>query len=168
MNAAYPRTFISMCNDILSKGVEELGFPKSSFLAIVSRVEREEYKIVAVQSATSAFVAGESFHLSNTFCREVVSKQKTVAITEVDGQAGLSRHPLYQNVAIEGYIGTPIYQNEKVWGTLNFSCLIIRREPFNESDFAYIENEAKVISSFLSDLGSEAGTLVEGNEASVH
>ncbi len=150
MTEAYSSQFLKLCDQFLAIGIEELRLSKGNFLAIVSRIQKDDYTIVAVKSTTDAFVAGESFPLLKTFCSEVVSKKKTVAMTELDGCLGLSRHPLYHNVPLEGYIGTPIFQEGEVWGTLNFSSLVIRREPFNEDDIAFVENASNVISEYLS------------------
>ncbi len=124
----------------------------SSTMGIVSHIDNGEYEIVAVKSLANVFVSGESFPLHQTYCREVYSTEKTIALTELDGKPGLQCHPLYENLPIEAYISTPILKHGKIWGTLNFSSMILKSSPFSDSDIEFIESSAKRISLALSNL----------------
>jgi len=122
----------------------------STTMGIVSHIENDEYEIVAVKSIANVFVPGESFPLHETYCRDVCRTGKTIALTELDGKPGLQCHPLYKNLPIEVYISTPIKKHGIIWGTLNFSSMIFRSQPFSDSEIEYIEYSAKRISSALS------------------
>jgi GAF domain-containing protein len=122
----------------------------STTMGIVSHIENDEYEIVAVKSIANVFVPGESFPLHETYCRDVCRTGKTIALTELDGKPGLQCHPLYKNLPIEVYISTPIEKHGIIWGTLNFSSMIFRSQPFSDSEIEYIEYSAKRISSALS------------------
>jgi GAF domain-containing protein len=98
----------------------------STTMGIVSHIENNEYEIIAVKSIADVFVSGESFPLNQTYCRDVISTGKTIAITELDGKPGLQCHPLYKDLPIESYISTPILKRSIIWGTLNFSSMIQR------------------------------------------
>lgn len=121
-------------------------------MGIVSHIENNEYEIVAVKSIGNVYVPGESFPLNQTYCRDVYSTGKTMALTELDGKPGLQCHPLYKNLPIEAYISTPILKHGVIWGTLNFSSMILKSRPFSDSDIEFIESAAKRISSALSEL----------------
>lgn len=121
-------------------------------MGIVSHIENNEYEIVAVKSIGNVYVPGESFPLNQTYCRDVYSTGKTMALTELDGKPGLQCHPLYKNLPIEAYISTPILKHGVIWGTLNFSSMILKSHPFSDSDIEFIESAAKRISSALSEL----------------
>jgi len=131
---------------ILSEGLHLF----SMSMGIVSHIKNDTYLIVAVKSSSNVFIAGEAFPLQDTFCREVIDSCQTVAITEIDGQPGLSNHPLYEGMLLEAYISTPIYKDGKVWGTLNFSSMKIKDEPFTSDEIVLIEERAKQISNALS------------------
>ena len=121
-------------------------------MGIVSHIENDEYEIVAVKSLANVFVSGESFPLHQTYCREVYSTGKTIALTEIDGKPGLRCHPLYKDLPIEAYISTPILKHGVIWGTLNFSSYILKSHPFSDNDIEFIESSAKRISLALSDI----------------
>ena len=143
----YSEKFEVLCADILKKGRERY----SLSMGIVSHIKNDRYWIVAVSSEMNVFVAGEDFPLNDTYCREVYSQKKTIALTEIDGTPGLQKHPLYQALTLEAYISTPIILESEVWGTLNFSSMKLRGEAFNDEDIKYIENAARRIAKELQD-----------------
>ena len=124
----------------------------STTMGIVSHIVNDEYEIVAVRSISNVFVSGEAFPLNQTYCRDVCSTGKTIAITELEGKPGMQCHPLYNNLPIEAYISTPILKRGIIWGTLNFSSMILRSRPFSDRDIEFIEYSAKRISLALSDM----------------
>lgn len=133
------------CDSILEEGCKKLGLS----MGVVSNVKENRYEISAVYSDTGVFVAGESFPLGDTFCRDVVSAAKTVAITEIEGVPGMQLHPLYHVLALEAYISTPIFVNGSVWGTLNFSSMRVRPAKFNDEEIKYVESLAAAISVLI-------------------
>ena len=143
-----PDELHSLYDEILTEGNSIF----STTMGIVSHIVDDEYEIVAVKSIANVFVSGESFPLNQTYCRDVCSTGKTIAITELDGKPGMQCHPLYNNLPIEAYISTPIKKHEKIWGTLNFSSMIVRSQPFDNSDIEFIQSSAERISFALSDI----------------
>ena len=139
-----------LCNEIILEGLEML----SMAMGIVSHIENDGYEIVSVTSSTNAFVAGETFNLRDTYCREVVSTGKTLAMTDIDGIAGLCAHPLYIGLPLEAYISSPIFFNRTVWGTLNFSSMIIKSKPFSDKEIIFTELSAARISTLLESEGN--------------
>ena len=135
-----------LCDEIIADGMATLGMT----MGVVSRIKGELYEIVGVSSKPIVFVVGESFQLKDTFCREVVEKGTTIAMTEQDGVPGLCMHPLYsEGASLEAYISTPLYNNGKIWGTLNFSSLEIKSHSFTEEDIEYIKRGAAIISAAI-------------------
>ena len=128
----YAPQFIQLCDEILEEGVTELSMGDGVYLAIVSHIVDDLYEIVSVRSATKVFVPGESFPLDDTLCRDVFAKGITIALTHIAREPGQSLHPLYENMDIEAFISTPIYKRGEIWGTLNFTNLKIKRDPFTE------------------------------------
>ncbi len=132
----------ALCKEVLEEGLEIFDLS----LGIVSRVDDSSYKVIAVMPEGGAFKAGESFALKDTYCREVVAKQSTVALTHLRGAPGLCKHPLYTGLPLESYISAPIMVSGKVWGTLNFSSMKIRNEEFCDEEIQLIESRAEFIS----------------------
>jgi len=142
----FSRELKILCNEIVIEGCERLGLS----MGIVSHIDKDSYEIVAVYSKTGVFVPGEIFPLSDTYCRDVYSTAKTIALTEIEGVPGLQLHPLYHVLALEAYISTPIFKDGLVWGTLNFSCMRVRRNKFSDEDINYVEACAVKISALVS------------------
>lgn len=133
-------------DQILSEGLKTF----SMSMGIVSHIENDWYEILAVKSNSNVFVAGESFPLQSTYCRDVIESGEAVALTELGGKPGLCKHPLYEGLSLEAYICAPIYKDGKIWGTLNFSSMKIKDSPFTSHEKALIEERAKQISNALS------------------
>lgn len=135
--------------EILSAGRERF----DAMLGIVSRVENEMYEILAVSSDTGIPSEGDVYPLFAVYCREVVEKKHTVAITEINGVPGMRLHPLYDAIPCEFYISSPIFVDGQVWGTLNYTSLQMRTRPFSAADVAYNEAQAKRIAETLHQTG---------------
>lgn len=139
----------NLCTAILEEGRSRFGM----MLGIVSRIDGETYEIIAVSSDTGIPHAGDLYELNTVYCREVFLKKRTVAITEIDGVAGMRLHPLYDAIFCEAYISSPIVRDGKVWGTLNFTSLDKRKTPFSDEDIAFNESQAARISSAIAEAG---------------
>ena len=118
-------------------------------LGIVSYVYENNYELIAIDDISNEFKSGDILHLDKTYCREVVESGKTVAITEIDGVKGLSNHPLYINNTLEAYIGSPIIVDDKIWGTVNFSSLIIREQIFTAAEISLVNSFSNLIADSL-------------------
>ena len=134
-----------LCEEILEEGLLKLELS----VGIVSKIEESSYFIVAVKSDTGVYKAGEDFDLRETYCREVIEKKQTVALTQLDNTPGLCKHPLYSGLPLESYISAPIMMADKVWGTLNFSSMIIRENDFSLEEIAFVETRANQIAQII-------------------
>ena len=132
------RDFKFACDKALTDGINRLGLE----FGIVSRIEDELYEVFCVVSQTNVFQKGEKFPLQLTYCREVFSKNKTIALTEIEGIPGLAMHPLYMPMALEAYIGSPIINGSRVWGTINFTSMRVRAQAFSEEEKRFVEDAA--------------------------
>jgi len=133
----------ALYDNILSTGLNAL----SLTLGVISHIDNDLYKIIAVISENDIFVPGEVFRLQDTYCRDVFEKAKTLALTQFKDKAGLCKHPLYNQMPLEAYIGTPIYKDGKVWGTLNCSSEHIKHDKFKDEEISFIERLATQIST---------------------
>jgi len=144
MNARQLKLF---CDDILEQGRDKYDL----MMAIVSRINNDQYHVFAVSSQTGVPIEGDIFDLKDTYCRDVVELKKTIAITEIDGVLGMRLHPLYPTIPCEVYISSPIMLNGKVWGTLNFTHLVTRATPFTTVDIQFNEAQAARIAAAIAE-----------------
>lgn len=135
-------------DEIIDDGLKTLNLS----MGIVSRIENDSYTILAVKSETNVFVAGETFALQDTFCRDVYLSEKPLALVNLDEDRSLMAHPLYQTLPLQAYISAPIYENNAVCGTLNFSSMRQRQSTFSKSDLDYIEAQAQRISDYCDQI----------------
>ncbi len=135
----------TLSKEILEKGRQRFDLE----MGIVSRISGDEYTILDVSSQSNVFVAGDTFSLQDTFCRDVVKTGSTIAIKELGGNKHLSAHPLYINLPLRAYISTPIMVDNAIWGTLNFSSLKAGGEPFTDEDIQFIEGESRELGLFI-------------------
>ena len=139
-------TLKPFCEEVLEEGIEVFGLS----LGIVSKVEDGLYTIVAVLPNDGAFQADETFPLKDTYCREVIEKESTVALTKLENVSGLCKHPLYSGLPLEAYISAPIRVGGKIWGTLNFSSMKVRENEFSAEEIELIESRAEDIAEHIS------------------
>lgn len=135
----------------LASAILKQGYRRfNAMLGIVSRIDSGNYEIFAVASDTGIPEVGDTYPLNAVYCRDVVAGQRTIAITEINGVAGLRLHPLYDSIPCEFYISSPILVDGRVWGTLNYTSLAKRKTPFSAEDIAYNETAALQIGAALS------------------
>ncbi|MGF1452346.1 MAG: ATP-binding protein [Opitutales bacterium] len=116
---------------------------------IVARVRSSDYEIVKVRTSLETLKEAQVFSLGDTYCARVVTEQRTVAYRQVGDLLEMRCHPVYQQFGLESYIGTPVWVNDEVFGTLNFSSEDARSEPFDENDRELIEIMAQSIGRTL-------------------
>ena len=147
------------CYELLDNGSKRLELP----VGIVSHVYNNLYQVVAINLRQGDLIPGATFPVDQTYCRDVVEKDKTVAITEIDGVHGLQRHPLYVSMPLEAYIGAPIHHKGAVWGTINFSSPKCRNA-FSKDEIKQVESYAQAIGKQLDEIDA----LPRGAEHRTH
>ena len=143
MKATQPN--LSLCEHLLRAGKSILDLQ----LGIVSYVYNDDYKLIAINDVSNEYKAGDIVKLDKTYCREVVESGNSIALTEINGIKGLREHPLYVENTIEAYIGSPIYLNSEIWGTVNFSSVNVRSNVFSKAEISLVDSFAKLISDSI-------------------
>ncbi len=132
---------IKLFQDYLAKGCSVLDME----LGIFGRIQDETF---TVQQAVGVFadeLQNLSLPLKETFCMGAVEKQATVHYSEIGKHDLLCYHPVHTKMGIESFIGTPIYFNHKMYGTLSFSSRKVRKNGWDEEDIRFIEIQAQLI-----------------------
>ena len=102
---------------------------------IISKVIDDRYIIQSVYTTMGdIFSAGMEFELQNTYCEAVIRNRDLVSYLHVGKIPAMILHPVYQAVQLESYVGIPLYVDDQIDGTLNFSSYKARKEPFSEQE----------------------------------
>ncbi|MEM7207916.1 MAG: GAF domain-containing protein [Pseudomonadota bacterium] len=113
--------------------------------AILSRVDSatggggQTYTVEHLHSVDDLILRGDAFPLSNTFCADVIVSGKTVHYHDTALSPDLCAHPAYQALPLESYVGTPVWVNGEIYGTLNFSSTRKRKLPFADGEIRFVE-----------------------------
>ncbi|MEO0928760.1 MAG: PAS domain S-box protein, partial [Cyanobacteria bacterium J06643_13] len=125
-------------NDYLQTGCRMLNLGTG----IVSEINDCVYKIVAVESPLGLEIGYET-PCVDTYCAEVVETKTTVTFCEVRKIESMADHPVYLNLKLESFIGTPIFVNGNLYGTLNFSDTVPRQTEFSAEEISIVELMAR-------------------------
>jgi PAS domain S-box-containing protein len=135
------RSLDELFNNVLKTGIDVFSLP----IGIISEIVNDKYTVKFVVSEDPDFKKDAVYSLADTYCSAVCIARKTIFYTNVGSIKDLRLHPVYKNKGLESYIGTPIFVNNEIYGTLNFSSPEKTRQGFNQNEKEYIELMAKAI-----------------------
>ncbi|MGB3510893.1 MAG: PAS domain S-box protein [Microcoleaceae cyanobacterium] len=125
-------------NDYLRAGCAIFG----TDTGVIGEVKEETFTIKAVQSKLDYFVVEREFNLSDILCNRVIKEQRTICTAQLDASEA-------KNMPIKLYIGTPIFVNNQIYGTLSFSSPQPRTQEFEFHEQEIIELMAQGIGRFI-------------------
>lgn len=138
-------TIEELCADYLKTGCEILGFSSG----VVGAVTPDRYRIIAVYSDLDLLEPGLEIRLEDTFCNTVVQSRQTICCDNI--QNWQSCLPLPQTaLPIQSYIGSPLWVNGEIYGTLCFFADQTRPQGYRKHEQEIIELMAQSIAKFLS------------------
>ena len=108
-------------------------------IAIISSVVDPFYTILEVQAPNDFLGAGRSFPLGDTYCHQVVQGAKTVSYDALGRIRAEVLHPVYTAMQLEAYVGTPLWYEGHVVGTLSFSGFGPKVGGFSAQDLEKVE-----------------------------
>ena len=121
--------------DYLATGREIFGLTTG----MISQVEGDRYIIRAVDTSELDLEAGDERVLANTYCSAVVEGGGTISYDRIGEMPDMHAHPLYEELGIESYIGTPIRVEDEVYGVLLFCSTRARSGGFEAFEREIIE-----------------------------
>ncbi|MCC3495063.1 MAG: EAL domain-containing protein [Microcoleus sp. PH2017_40_RAT_O_B] len=139
------QNFQELVDDYLTAGCLIFGLS----IGIIAQVESQSFLIRSVKSNIKYFNKGLKLNLSDTYCAAVIKSQKTMACSHIKEILKTGDHQVYQDLNIESYIGTPIFVNDKIYGTLSFCSQKARHKNFESQAREIIELMAQSIGKFL-------------------
>jgi PAS domain S-box-containing protein len=137
--------------DYLETGCRVLRFTSGA----VGEIDEQTYSFLSIKSDLDSLKVGLKINISDAYCGKVVEKKQTVTFHHVGQIEEMRCHPLYQSFKIESYIGTPIWVNGKIYGTLCFFSNNFRPNKFENHEKEIIELMAQSIGKFISAYQTE-------------
>jgi signal transduction histidine kinase/CheY-like chemotaxis protein len=139
-------------SDYIRTGCEVLNFSAGA----VGQVQEQSYTFVAIQSDFEQLLPGLTADLKDTYCGKVVEQRRTVAFHHVGQVNEMRCHPLYQLLQLESYLGTPIWVDGELYGTLCFFDRRARPQGFENHEKEIIELMAQSIGKYIRFQQTEA------------
>jgi PAS domain S-box-containing protein len=144
--------FEELFEDYLQTGIGILGMETG----IISMVDADRFVIHAAISPITALSPGSSFPIPETYCDRVIRTASTVCYAHVGNDTEMRNHPVYVNLQLESYLGTPIFVRDRIYGTLSFLSARPRTQDFFPREIEIIELMARSIGRFIDDQMVEA------------
>lgn len=116
---------------------------------IVSHIADGVYSVVDVVSNQDGIKSGDKFPLDGTYCSEVIKCGKVLGFPNVGKLTFMQDHPVYVNLRLEAYLSAPIYVDDALYGTLNFTSTQPRDNGFSDHERDLITMMAGALGNFL-------------------
>ncbi len=152
LSVTHFNTLEALFSDYIQTGCKILDFAAGA----VGQIHKQTYTFLAVQSDLEPLVPGLTADLNDTFCGKVAESGETVAFHHVGQIDEMRCHPLYQTFKLESYLGTPIWVDGMLFGTLCFFSTQPRPHGFESHEKEIIELMAESIGKFISLQETEA------------
>ncbi|OLP18047.1 hypothetical protein BST81_13525 [Leptolyngbya sp. 'hensonii'] len=146
INMADFNTLESLFADYLQTGCHVLQFSAGA----IGQVEGQTYSFLALQSELESLVPGLKIQLADAYCGKVVEQGRTLSFHHIAQHPEMSCHPLYVSLKLESYIGTPIWVDGNIYGTLCFFSTQVREQGFEGHEREIIELMAQSMGKFIS------------------
>lgn len=114
----YKAGFETQMSQLLRMGLERFDLD----IGILSRIEGDQYTVLHCETPEGAELKpGDTFNLQSTYCQITCSALAPVSIENMGKDDQYAFHPAYKAFGLESYIGIPIFVDDELFGTLNFS-----------------------------------------------
>ena len=126
-------SFEAKVGSILALGCDRLGLE----FGILAEVAGDQYLILQVHPPDGVLETNQQFSVADTYCEETIRSGQPIGFTRASG-SDRERHPAYQNLRLESYVGVAVRVDGRVFGTLNFTSREPRPEEFSEQEFTIV------------------------------
>jgi transcriptional regulator with GAF, ATPase, and Fis domain len=113
--------------------------------AIISHIKDKDYFVLQVASELKMINIGDQYETVNTYCNEVMETRHIVTYDKVGAIRAMTLHPIYTAMQLEAYVGEPLFFQNSIVGTLNFSGFDPKSPGFCEEDIAQVKALAREI-----------------------
>ncbi|WP_420566104.1 response regulator [Thalassobaculum sp.] len=119
---------------ILQLGVDHFG----TELGTASRTEGGKYIVERSVGSGPIRAPGTTFDLETTYCHHMLERERALAFHNVE-ESELADADCFRTFGRRTYIGAPVIVEGEVYGTINFSSIGARQQPFSKSDLVLVE-----------------------------
>ena len=121
---------------------------------IISQIDDSVYRIMAIKSPLDLQVDYKTA-CRNTDCTEVTETLATVTLSQAGQIELMKNQPIYSNFKLEAFIGTPIFVNGNLYGTLTFCDTNPKESEFTEGEKEIVELMARDIGNSIASVQAE-------------
>jgi PAS domain S-box-containing protein len=114
---------------------------------LISRINELDYTI-AYSVGAEAPRPNTVLNFNDTYCQTTVELNCPTGYHQAS-KSELEKHPCYRHLKIEAYIGTPIFVNHTLLGTLCFTSNQPKQDPFVKTDYSLVQLFAEWIGNEL-------------------
>ncbi|NJR21181.1 MAG: PAS domain S-box protein [Richelia sp. CSU_2_1] len=139
------QNFEELVDDYLTAGCLIFGLS----IGLVAQVENRCWIVRSVKAETQIFVKGLELNLNDTYCAAAIDSRKTIACSHIAKSSLMGEKQTYKIFELESYIGTPIFVERKIYGTLSFCASEPRKKKFEPEELEIIELMAQSLGKFL-------------------
>lgn len=100
--------------------------------------------VVTVGESSGRFSEGAVIDRAATYCRRTVERHSPVALSNVPEQ-GWADDPAYEEHGLDCYLGTTIFVDGEVYGTVCFTSAAARERDFTADEKAFVELIARLL-----------------------
>ena len=133
--------FDQKVDELLCFGLKLFGLE----VGIVSQIVGTDYKVLKTVNNIDGLDAGMHFDLGLTYCHYTIKRNEVVGFHYV-GSSEIASHPCYIAQKLEAYLAAPIFTNDMIYGTINFSAPN-PVSPFEPESYEFIELFAQWLGS---------------------
>lgn len=134
-------------NMVLQEGCDYLGLD----MGLVSKVLDDCYIVKWAYSELDPIHPESEFMLGETYCSATLNNESTTRTVKASNCPIYRDHPCYTHFKLETYIGTPLYLNGHLWGTLSFSSPHARENDFSPLELETFEILTKSVQMLLNE-----------------
>lgn len=127
----YRKGFDNQIAQLLNMGLERFNLD----IGILSKIDGNTYFVEhCVKPEDVDLHRGDTFEYCSTYCEITCKSIGPTCIEHCGKHDQYATHPAYQSFGLESYIGIPIFVNDELYGTLNFSSPAAYHREFKEFD----------------------------------
>ncbi|KLN65784.1 MULTISPECIES: sensor domain-containing diguanylate cyclase [Vibrio] len=127
----YQKGFDIQISQLLMMGLERFDLD----IGILSHIDGNKYTVLhCVTPEGVELNDGDTFEFDKTYCEITCHSIGPVMIENMGEHDQYAIHPAYQAFGLESYIGVPIFIDDEIFGTLNFSSAIPYPRKFKDID----------------------------------
>ena len=131
--------------DYLKTGCDILGLRAGA----IGFLDDRTYTLQAVEPEIETLKARMQFACEDRYCTPVLESRETIANCDEMSLKALGEYSLYENRSVNSFIGTPIWANDRLYGTLEFFSGTSRQEGFALHEKEIIELMAQGIGTAI-------------------